>query len=134
VLIGPGDLYTSVVPCVLAESVTEALRSCQGELISMCNLMTKQGETDGFTAADFVRTLQHYLGRRVDTVLVNTAPFPAAVVARYAAEGAHPVDPALEAVRALVPRVLGGPFASLQAVIRHDAERVLLALWPTLDA
>ena len=134
VLIGPGDLYTSVAPCLLVEGIADAICSCDGELIYICNVMTKHGETDGYTAASFVRAIHHYLGRRVDTVLVNTAPLAPELVARYAGEGAQPVDPDLDAVRALVPRVLTGPFAGAQAVIRHDAERVLLALWPELGA
>ena len=132
VLIGPGDLFTSVIPCLLVEGVTDALRSCDGELIYICNVMTKHGETDGFAASDFVRAIHHYLGRRVDTVVVNTGEYPPEVVARYAEEGAAPVAPDLAAVRALAPRVLTGPFASTEWLIRHDAERVLLALWPEL--
>src|SRR5687767_1828633 len=53
VLIGPGDLYTSVVPCLLVEGVAEAIRACDGEVVYVCNVMTKRGETDGYRAADF---------------------------------------------------------------------------------
>ena len=132
VLIGPGDLYTSVVPCLLVDGVAEAIRSCDGEVVYVCNVMTKRGETDGFAAADFVREVHHYLGRRVDAVVVNTAEPPPELAARYAAEGACPVAPDLGAVRALVPRVLAGPFATTEPLVRHDAERVVLALWPEL--
>ena len=132
VLIGPGDLYTSVIPCLLVEGITEAIRSCDGEIIYICNVMTKHGETDGYAASDFVREVHRYLGRRVDTVIVNTGEYPADVAARYAAEGAYPVIPDLEVVRQLVPRVLTGHFFSAEKLIRHDAERVLLAIWPQL--
>lgn len=134
VLIGPGDLYTSVIPCLLVEGVPDALRACDGELVYICNVMTKHGETDGFKASDFLREVHRYLGRRVDTVVVNTAPYPAALAAKYAAEGAYPVEADLDAVRALVPRVVSGTFAHADRLIRHDAERVLLALWPELAA
>ena len=132
VLIGPGDLYTSIVPCLLVDGVADAVRSCDGEVIYICNVMTKHGETDGFTAAGFVREVHRYLGRRVDTVLVNTAEAPAELAARYAAEGAEPVRVDLPALRELVPRVLTGPFAHAETLIRHDAERVVLAIWPEL--
>ncbi len=132
VLIGPGDLYTSVVPCLLVEGIPDAIRSCDGEVIYVCNVMTKRGETDGFSAADFVREIHRYLGRRVDAVVVNTAPPPPELAARYAEEGASPVEPDLAAVRALVPRVIAGAFATAEPLVRHDAERVLLALWPEL--
>jgi uncharacterized cofD-like protein len=132
VLIGPGDLYTSVLPCLLVAGIPEAIRACEGEVVYSCNVMTKHGETDGYRASDFVRQVHRYLGRRVDAVIVNTAEPPPELAARYAAEGAHPVEADLAAVRALVPRVLAGPFATTETMIRHDAERVVLALWPEL--
>ena len=132
VLVGPGDLYTSVVPCLLVDGVAEAIRSCEGEVVYVCNVMTKRGETDGYSAADFVREVHRYLGRRVDAVVVNTAEPPPELAARYAAEGAFPVAPDLQALRALAPRVLAGPFATTEPLVRHDAERVVLALWPEL--
>ena len=132
VLIGPGDLFTSVVPCLLAEGVSEVIRSCDGEVVYICNVMTKQGETDGFAASDFVRVVHRYLGRRVDTVVVNTGEYPDGLVAHYATEGAQPVHADLDTLRALVPRVLAGSFAMTEKLIRHDAERVVLALWPAL--
>jgi uncharacterized cofD-like protein len=132
VLIGPGDLFTSIVPCLLVEGVPEIIRACDAEVVYICNVMTKHGETDGFAASDFVRTIHHYIGRRVDTVVVNTGEFPRDLVTHYSKEGAYPVKPDLDIVRTLVPHVLAGPFAATDKLIRHDAERVLLALWPHL--
>ncbi|MDI3341543.1 MAG: YvcK family protein [Sphaerobacter sp.] len=132
ILIGPGDLYTSVLPCLLVEGVPEAIRASDAEVIYICNVMTKHGETDGFAASDFVREVHRYLGRRVDTVVVNTGDFPPALLARYAAQRAEPVRADIDEVRALVPRVLTGDFAHTERLIRHDAERVLLAIWPEL--
>jgi uncharacterized cofD-like protein len=134
VLIGPGDLYTSVVPCLLVDGVAQALRACDGELVYICNVMTKRGETDDYTAPDFVRTLHHYLGRRVDAVVVSTNAPDAAAAARYAGEGAFPVAPEIDRLRALVPRVIAGEFMLAEALVRHDAERVVRALWPQLAA
>lgn len=132
ILIGPGDLFTSVLPCLLVDGVADAIRSCDGEIIYICNVMTKHGETDGFKVSDFVREIHRYLGRRVDTVIVNTGEYPAEVVGRYAAQGAFPVEADLDVVRKLVPRILTGSFFSAEKLIRHDAERVLLAIWPEL--
>lgn len=132
VLIGPGDLYTSIVPCLLVDGVAEAIRSCEGEVVYICNVMTKRGETDHYTAVEFVRTVHHYLGRRVDTVVVNTTEPHPQLAARYAEEGAFPVVPNLEALRALVPHVIAGDFMMTEPLVRHDAERVVLGLWPHL--
>jgi uncharacterized cofD-like protein len=132
ILIGPGDLYTSVIPCLLVDGVGEAIRSCDGEIIYICNVMTKHGETDGFAASDFVREVHRYLGRRVDAVVVNTGQYPADLLARYADELAFPVRPDLEVLRTLVPRVVAAQVATTERLIRHDAERVVLAIWPDL--
>jgi uncharacterized cofD-like protein len=132
ILIGPGDLYTSILPCLLVDGIAEAMRSCDGEIVYICNVMTKHGETDGFAASDFVREVHRHLGRRVDTVVVNTGEFPSERLERYATEGSQPVKADLEAVQALVPHVVTGPFASTTRLIRHDAERVILALWPEM--
>jgi len=132
IIIGPGDLFTSIIPCLLVDGISDAIRSCEGEIIYICNVMTKHGETDGFKASDFVQEIHRYLGRRVDTVVVNTGEYPTDLAARYAAEQAYPVQADLEIVRTLVPRVLTGRFFSAEKLIRHDAERVLLAIWPEL--
>jgi uncharacterized cofD-like protein len=133
ILIGPGDLYTSVVPCLLVDGIAEAVRHCQGEVVYVCNVMTKRGETDGYTAADFVRVIQRHLGRPVDVVLLNDELPPPALIERYAGEGSHPVDPVPEQVQALGARVVTGNFMTADALLRHDAESVMAALWPGMS-
>ena len=132
ILIGPGDLYTSVIPCLLVEGIAEAIRSCDGEVIYICNVMTKHGETDGYAASTFVREIHRYLGRRVDAVVVNTGSLPEELIQRYAEQGAEPVVADFDVLRTLVPRVLAGPVATTERLIRHDAERVLMTIWPDL--
>jgi uncharacterized cofD-like protein len=134
ILIGPGDLYTSIVPCLLVAGVGDAIQSCDGEVIYICNVMTKRGETDGFRASDFVRVIHHYLGRRVDTVVINTATPSAELAARYADEGAELVVPDLDVLRTMVPQVRADRFAITDPLMRHDAERVVLGIWPELMA
>ncbi len=134
VLIGPGDLFTSVIPCLLVDGIADAIRSCDGELVYVCNVMTKHGETDNFKASDFVREIHKYLGRRVDTVIVNTGSFSPVLLERYAEEKAFPVEPDLDILRTLVPRLLAAPVATTERLIRHDAERVIFTLWPDLVA
>ena len=80
-----------------------------------------------------MRTVHRYLGRRVDAVIVNTAAPTAELTERYADEGSAMVVPDLEAVRALVPQVRAGQFASTEPLMRHDAERVVLGIWPELE-
>jgi uncharacterized cofD-like protein len=132
VLIGPGDLYTSIIPCLLVDGIAEAIHACDGEIIYICNVMTKHGETDGYAASDFLRAVHRYLGRRVDTVLVSTSTYPEPLLARYREERAAPVLADLDALRDLAPRVLAAPVSTTERLIRHDAERVLITIWPQL--
>jgi uncharacterized cofD-like protein len=130
IIIGPGDLYTSILPTLLVAGVTEAIADADAEVIFIVNLMTKRGETDGYSAYDFVRVFTDYLGRGPDTVLVHTAQHRPDRLAQYAADGAVPVEPDLERVRGLAGRVLTGDFATEQPFIRHDPDKALAALWP----
>jgi uncharacterized cofD-like protein len=129
IILGPGDLYTSIIPNLLVDGVPEAIARSDAEVIYIVNLMTKRGETDGYTAAHFVRILARYLGRRPDVVLVHTAGHRPDILARYAEAGAMPVEVDLPALRPLAGRVLTGDFATENQLIRHDGQKVLAALW-----
>lgn len=72
IVIGPGDLYTSLIPNLLVDGVRQALRQARGKKIYFVNLMTKFGETTGFCASDFVGVVEKYLGKNVlDYVVIN---------------------------------------------------------------
>lgn len=131
IIIGPGDLYTSILPTLMVEGVTEAIADSDAEVVFLVNLMTKRGETDGYRASDFVEVFATYLGREPDTVLVHNAPHRPERLAQYAADQAAPVEPDVERVRGLSGRVLAGDFATEQQFIRHDADKVVAALWPS---
>lgn len=97
ILLGPGSLYTSVIPNLLVEGVSEAIRASQALKIYVCNIMTQNGETEGMTAADHVQALLEHGGEGlVDLCLCNSQPVPDPLLARYSAEDAAPlvVDPA----------------------------------------
>lgn len=130
IIIGPGDLYTSIIPTLLVQGVTEAIADSDAEVIYLVNLMTKRGETDGYRASDFVEVFAEYLGREPDTVLVHTAAHRPERLAQYAADQAAPVEPDVERVRGLAGRVITGDFATEQQFIRHDADKVVATLWP----
>ena len=93
IVIGPGDLYTSILPNLLVEGVSEAIRASEAEKIYVCNLMTKHGETDGYKASDFVREIHRYLGGPVDRVILHDGSFPPHLVDAYAAQEQFPVQP-----------------------------------------
>jgi len=93
IVIGPGDVFTSLVPNLLVEGVVEAIKESRAVKVYVCNLMTKFGETHGFKAQDFVDAIERYLGRRVlDYAVFNNKKPPAAVSRRYLEENSHFVD------------------------------------------
>src|SRR5947209_6509054 len=75
IIIGPGDLYTSLLPNLLVRDIARAVHEADAEKVYVCNLMTKHGETDNYKASRFVETIHHYLGGRIDRVIVNNGPF-----------------------------------------------------------
>ena len=128
IILGPGDLYTSVLPSLLVQGVAEAIRASEAEKVYVCNLMTKHGETDGYRASDFVRQIHRYLGGRVDRAILHDGSFPEHLVDLYAAKQQYPVQPDVEAVRQLVPDVVVDSLLAVHGqLVRHDADRLLRA-------
>ncbi|HPL14023.1 MAG TPA: YvcK family protein [Candidatus Aminicenantes bacterium] len=124
IVIGPGDLYTSILPNIAVSGVKAALRKTRARVIYVCNIMTKAGETLGFTAVDFVRELEHYLGRGiVRDIVCNDQKPPARLLKRYAAERAEFVEPDLEESRVRRAALLGG-----RDLARHDSDRLARVL------
>jgi uncharacterized cofD-like protein len=136
IIIGPGDLYTSIIPNLLVEGVARAIRESEAEKVYVCNLMTKRGETDGFRASDFVATIHQYLGGRVDRVIVHDGAFGEALLRHYASEEQFPVLPDVEAVQAVVPEVVMEHLTAPNVdYVRHDPERLVRAvLMPYVSA
>lgn len=83
IIIGPGDLYTSITPNFLVEGVKEALRGSKAKIIYVVNIMTKHGETDGYTGRNFVDNLEKFIDRRLDVVIFNSRKPKTDIVERY---------------------------------------------------
>ncbi|MBU2603913.1 MAG: uridine diphosphate-N-acetylglucosamine-binding protein YvcK [Actinobacteria bacterium] len=92
VVLGPGSLFTSVVPNLLAGGLIEALAAADAPIVYVANVMTQPGETAAFSGPDHLRALIGHLGRGVlDAVLVNSTPVPTGLLERYDEEGAEPL-------------------------------------------
>jgi uncharacterized cofD-like protein len=128
VIVGPGDLYTSLVPNLLVEGVREAIAESRAKRLFVCNLMSKPNETPGYTVEDFVGTIAMYLGEaKLDAVLYNVA-WPAVCLPRYAAEGSAPVVRAAGGLQ--LPESLLEPHDLVLAgsLIRHDPAKLATAV------
>jgi uncharacterized cofD-like protein len=126
--IGPGSLYTSLITNLLVRDMPAALARARGVRVFVCNLMTEANESLGLTASEHIlRIYEHARAPIFDFALVNTAPFSADTVARYAAEGAQPIEADIARIEAMGVRCITGNFATEDTVVRH-ATRVTDAL------
>jgi uncharacterized cofD-like protein len=129
VVLAPGDLYSSTIPNLLVEGIPEALQSTSARMIYVQNLMTRRGETHGYTASRHVAEIVRYAGRVPDAVLVHRDTIPAELLQRYAAEEAHAVKIDAAGLRAQgVPLVYEAELLSDTPLVRHDPARTALAL------
>lgn len=130
IIIGPGDLYTSILPNLLVEDVAHTIRESEAEKVYVCNLMTKHGETDGFQASDFIKEIHHYLGGRVDRVILHDGSFPEHLIELYAEQQQFAVVPDIERVKELVPEVVVDRLMAIGTdhYVRHDPERLVRAV------
>nr|WP_291428160.1 uridine diphosphate-N-acetylglucosamine-binding protein YvcK [Deinococcus sp.] len=89
IILGPGSLYTSIIPALLVPGIARAVRESGAPLVYVASLMTEPGETDNLSLEGHVQAITRHLGRTPDCVLVNSATPPSDVLDRYAAQGAH---------------------------------------------
>ena len=122
IVLGPGDIYTSVLPNLLVDDVADALRESKAKKIYVCNLMTKPGESDGFKSSDFARLVCEYLGTTspLDYMVANDGTFPERTLRKYIASGQHPVELDLEETRTMVNHIVHKSLFSAGVYLRHD--------------
>lgn len=125
VVIGPGSLYTSVIPNLLVSGIVDALAACPGRVVYICNVANQRGETSGMDAADHVRALIDHGLSRIDAVIVHdtdVAPPPVNVPA--VAAGAAVRDD----IRAMGATVIAADVADAINPMHHDPALVCAAL------
>lgn len=137
IVLAPGDLYTSLIPNLLVSGVCEAIAASSAKLIFVVNLMTKPGETDGFSAMDFVSEVQKYLGpaaSKLSHVIVNKkGAFGRKVLAWYKRFSQIPVDDNLEGKLNGVKIVRGGFVQDRGSeLLRHDSQKLACAIMQIL--
>ncbi len=91
IVLGPGSLYSSVLPNLLVDGVAQALRETRATKVMITNLMTQPGETEGMSLAEHVKVVLEHAGPVLDAVLVNAAPLPASLLRWYGANGGAPI-------------------------------------------
>ena len=125
IIIGPGSLFTSIIPNLLVPEIAEAIRASDAPKIYVCNVMTQPGETAGFKASDHVRAIIRHIGQGVIThALVNIGEVEDRVLERYQATGAQYVVPDEDAIEMLGVTPLHGNFINITNLVRHDPEKL----------
>ena len=151
VVLGPGDLFTSLLPPLIVEGIPEALKKSKAKKLYILNLMNRYGQTYGFTASKFLSVLNEYLEEvAFDYVLVNNAPVPGGILRHYASkEKSFPVEYDLPAGRHGLRddgiKIIRGDFLSRRVVepqpgdklkrslLRHDPEKTAKAIIGLLE-
>ncbi|MDO8494946.1 MAG: YvcK family protein [bacterium] len=126
IIIGPGDLYTSILPNFLVNGMVKAIKNSRARKIYLCNLMTKNGETNGFSVIEFLGVIENYLGKDViDYVLVNAKKPGAVRLKRYAEENAELVTLAKDYKEQLnKTAILKVDLLTKSGLIRHDTKKL----------
>ncbi len=134
IIIGPGSLFTSILPNFLVEGLPEVLAQATAPKTYVVNLVTDPAETHDYKASDFIRKIEEYCleGTVIDYAIVNTEPIQDMLSRIYATEQKFPVQPDLEECQKLVKKeAIGGNFVKGKTFLRHDSRslvEVLLSL------
>lgn len=126
IVLGPGSLYTSIIPNLLIKEITEEIAKSEAVKVYVCNVMTQPGETDGYSVCDHIKALlKHGHESILDYCVVNNGEVPAEVLKRYARDKSTLVAIDRKKIENLGVRLVEEDFSMISdGVIRHDAEKL----------
>ncbi len=126
IFLGPGSLYTSIMPNLLVPGIRSALKAARVPKIYICNVMTQKGETDGYGVYDHVKAIVDHAGKGILTFcVVNSTTIPQEALDKYAEEGAKQVELGdLRKIEELGVRVILGNVVDISGVIRHNPHKI----------
>ncbi|MDD6485155.1 MAG: YvcK family protein [Clostridiales bacterium] len=125
IIMGPGSLYTSIIPNFLVDGVVDAIKESKALKIYVCNIMTQPGETDGYDAHDHLAALEKYTYKGVaDAVIANDAEIPKSLLDKYFEEEAHPVLIDEGKMDGSTRWIMGSFYIMQDGQIRHNFSRL----------
>lgn len=126
IIIGPGSLYTSLIPNLLVGGIVKAVENSNAKKLYISNIMTQPGETEGYTASDHIKELFRHSSRELfDMCLVNDMTMPPELVKHYAEEGASQITADTDMIEKLGVEVFAAPLAEYHnGLIRHDPDKL----------
>ncbi|GAA3403322.1 YvcK family protein [Paenibacillus hodogayensis] len=134
ILVGPGSLYTSILPNLLVPKLAETITNSAAIKLFVCNVMTQPGETDDFTVSDHLQAIYEHIGHHMfDYIIVNNGEIPPQVQSKYAEQGAKAVHLDLDEVNRLGYKVIADRLVLFRTYLRHDAERLSHHIFQLVD-
>lgn len=125
ILIGPGSLYTSILPNLIVPKLAEAITNSNAVKLFVCNVMTQPGETDNYSVSDHLAAIQAHIGHQLfDYVIVNDGEIPPQVQSLYAEKGSTAVHLDLEEVTRRGYKVIADTLVLFRTYLRHDAAKL----------
>ncbi|MBB6453579.1 putative cofD-like protein [Salirhabdus euzebyi] len=134
IVIAPGSLYTSILPNVIVPEIGEALQNSKGKVVYVCNVMTQYGETQGYTAADHVKTIHDHVGKNIiNAIVVHNAKIEQFVRKLYEEENSTPVIYDTERLLGLGLEIIEADIIDhSKTTLRHNTNKVAKLLYSLL--
>jgi uncharacterized cofD-like protein len=135
IILGPGSLYTSVLPNLVIQGIPEAICASSAFKIYICNVMTQMGETEGFTASDHVQEIIRHTRKDImDAVILNSSDISAAeALERYKRENSYPVLPDVDEIRAMGYKAFADDIVGVKDYVRHDSAKLMRVLIKVIE-
>ena len=133
-VIGPGSLYTSILPNLLVNGIASEIKRSKAKKIYVCNVMTQPGETDDYTASDHVNAIEEHVGKGIfDYIIVNSEKGGEKLSRRYKEEGAFPVEVDEELKKRKDLKIIYGDLLADDGYIRHDPDSLADLIYDLCD-
>jgi uncharacterized cofD-like protein len=135
VVFGPGSLYTSIIPNILVKNIAEAINSTKAMKIYVCNIMTQQGETIGYSLSEHIKAINCHGNRApIDYAIANTGEIPQALLEKYKTEDASPVLIDYDIIADMGIKVIEGDFVNIEnGYLRHDYNKLAEQIFKLLN-
>lgn len=135
IVLGPGSLYTSIIPNVLIKEIQEAIVSSGAIKVYVCNVMTQSGETDGFSASDHIKVLVNHSNPQIlDYCIISAGEIPQGILKRYAQENSYGVINDRKKIENMGYRVIEDDFAVVEnGVVRHDPAKLARIIFGLIE-
>ncbi|MFE5322858.1 uridine diphosphate-N-acetylglucosamine-binding protein YvcK [Paenibacillus sp. NPDC056579] len=135
ILVGPGSLYTSIMPNLLVPEIARTIVESQALKMFVCNVMTQPGETDNYSVSDHLQAMYNHVGHHLfDYIIVNNGDIPPQVQKRYAEKGARVVPLDLEEVTSRGYKVIADQLVLFRTYLRHDAEKLSQHIYQLVES